>query len=301
MTQTLPLPIYRNLDSFRSACHDARQRGQRVALVPTMGALHEGHFALVRKARELADFVAVSVFVNPTQFGPSEDFACYPRTLEQDACGCHSAGADCVFAPEAAQMYPPGDATRVHVATLTDSLCGRSRPGHFDGVATVVTKLFAVTGPCIAVFGKKDYQQFRVIDRLVKDLLFDVHVVAHPIVREHDGLALSSRNRYLSPEQRALASRIPQGLTHAVQAFQQGERNVGAFTRIVTTALGPLRDTVDYVSITDALTLQPMDSSDHIVDFALLALAVRVGSARLIDNVVLGQDPAPVNLTENQP
>ncbi len=203
-------------EAFRRACDEARARGLRVGLVPTMGALHAGHAALIAEARRHASFVVVSIFVNPTQFGPAEDFARYPRTLEADAATCERAGAAAVFAPAADAMYRPGDETRVRVGATAAPLCGAHRPGHFEGVATVVAKLFALTGPSVAVFGRKDYQQLRVISRFTADLFLPVEIVGLRTVREPDGLALSSRNAYLSPEQRAAALAIPRGLSAAV-------------------------------------------------------------------------------------
>jgi pantoate--beta-alanine ligase len=193
--------VVKSPEEARAACDAARARGLRVGLVPTMGALHEGHIALVHEALRHADFVMCSIFVNPTQFGPNEDFARYPRDLEGDMRKLE--GVSVVFAPEATAMYPAGDETRVHVGPLAAHLCGPHRPGHFEGVATVVTKLFAITGACTAVFGKKDYQQLAILRRVAIDLFLPVTVVGHPIVRQRDGLAMSSRNAYLSPEERA--------------------------------------------------------------------------------------------------
>lgn len=258
-----------------------------------MGALHEGHLALVREAHRRCGFVAVSVFVNPTQFGPGEDLDNYPRTLEQDIEGCAEAGASCVFAPERFAMYPPGETTRVRVEGLSDPLCGAHRPVHFVGVATVVTKLFVVTGPCVAVFGRKDYQQWRIIERLARDLLFHVEVVGHPTVREPDGLAMSSRNKYLSASDRRRAAAIPRGLSAAVRAFEAGERRVVTLRSLVLDTIEPVADAIDYVEVADADTLEPHGPSGEIPDRAVLALAARIGQARLIDNVVFGQDPAP--------
>lgn len=293
MTNSSTIMLYDNIDSLREACCSARAKGQRVALVPTMGALHRGHLTLIRHARSVADFVVVSIFVNPTQFGPSEDLASYPRTLREDMQGCEQAGADCVFAPTASQMYPDGETTRVHVSGLTDWLCGRSRPGHFDGVATIVSKLFVIVGPCIAVFGRKDYQQLKVIERLVKDMLFDVQVVGVPTVREEDGLALSSRNRYLNPQQRARARSISQGLADAVWLFDKGQRSAGAIRRAVLGRVTEIAAGIDYVQVADAETLVPIGDEETIGERVLVAVAIRVGNARLIDNVVVGQDGVP--------
>ncbi len=203
------MQVLREPLEFRRACDDARARGLSVGFVPTMGALHEGHAALIREARKHAEFVAVSVFVNPTQFGPNEDLARYPRTLEKDAEMCGAAGASIVFAPTDKTMYPPGDETRVRVGATAAELCGAFRPGHFEGVATVVTKLFSLAGACTAVFGRKDYQQLQVIKRFTADLFLPVTIIGLRTVREPDGLAMSSRNAYLSPEQRLAALAIP--------------------------------------------------------------------------------------------
>ena len=279
---------------FRRACDDARARGLSVGLVPTMGALHEGHAALIREARKHADFVAVSVFVNPTQFGPTEDLARYPRTLEKDAEMCAAAGASLVFAPTEGVMYPPGDETRVRVGATAAELCGAFRPGHFEGVATVVTKLFALAGACTAVFGRKDYQQLQVIKRFTADLFLPVTVIGLRTVREPDGLAMSSRNAYLSPEQRRAALAIPRGLTAAARAFAAGERSAGALTALARAEVAPIATSIDYVDAADPDALRVLGPSETVSDRALLALAIRLGGARLIDNMVLGEEPPPL-------
>jgi len=202
------IPVFEQPEAFRDALEHARRQGKRVGLVPTMGALHAGHLALIAEARARASFVAASVFVNPTQFGPQEDFARYPRTLDRDVELCAGAGADCVFAPAVEAMYPDGELTRVRVEGLSESLCGSTRPGHFEGVATIVAKLFSLAGACVAVFGRKDYQQLKVIERMARDLLYPVEVVGHRTVREPDGLAMSSRNRYLSGDERVRSRRL---------------------------------------------------------------------------------------------
>src|SRR5260221_218014 len=194
--------VARAREAFRQALGRARTKGDRVGFVPTMGALHSGHLQLAREAKRRAPYTAFSIFVNPTQFGPNEDLGRYPRDLEGDLRKCASVGVDLVFAPDASEMYPAGDATRVRVGALSEALCGPFRAGHFEGVATVVAKLFALAAPCLAVVGRKDYQQLRVIERMARDLLFDVEVVGVPTVRDDDGLAMSSRNAYLSPEER---------------------------------------------------------------------------------------------------
>jgi pantoate--beta-alanine ligase len=222
--------VARSVEEFRRACDAARAAGHQLGLVPTMGALHEGHVALVADARRRAGKVAVTIFVNPTQFGANEDFGRYPRSLEADTELCREAGANIVFTPEVADMYSGGERTRVHVAGLTDGLCGPFRPGHFDGVATIVAKLCSVAGPALAVFGRKDYQQLAVVRRMAADLLLPVTVVGHPTVRDPDGLALSSRNAYLSAEERMRALSLPRALSTVVGAHPRGERS-GALER----------------------------------------------------------------------
>jgi pantoate--beta-alanine ligase len=281
-------------EAFREACARARSDGRVVALVPTMGALHRGHMSLVAEAKRRADFVAVSVFVNPTQFGPNEDLDRYPRTLEADAARCQEAGVALLFAPSAAGMYPEGDETRVHVGATAEAFCGQHRPGHFEGVCTVVAKLLALTGPCVAVFGRKDYQQWRVLTRMARDLHLPVQIVGAPTVREPDGLALSSRNAYLVEAARERALAIPRGLSAAVAAFEAGERNAAELVRTVTAIVEPAVDRVDYIELANADTVRPLSSDERVQDKAVLALAAFVGTTRLIDNVVLGEDPAPI-------
>jgi pantoate--beta-alanine ligase len=274
------------------ACDEARRSSSApIGFVPTMGALHDGHLALVREARRRAPFVAVSIFVNPTQFGPSEDFARYPRDLNADVARLASVGADAVFAPDAAAMYPEGEQTRVHVGNLAASLCGPFRPGHFEGVATVVTKLFALAGASVAVFGKKDYQQLAILRRLAIDLFFPVEVVGHPIVREADGLAMSSRNAYLSPPDRQRALALSRGLGEAWKAFAAGERDASALRAKARAEVERGADSIDYVEVADAGTLAPVEGA--VGARAVVAIACRIGSTRLIDNVVLGEDPLP--------
>jgi pantoate--beta-alanine ligase len=288
------MEIWRSTDAFRHACDEARRRGERVALVPTMGALHRGHQALVTEACKHASFVAVSVFVNPTQFGPNEDFARYPRDLDGDVKKSAEAGARGVFAPPPNEMYPPGDETRVRVGALANELCGPHRPGHFEGVATVVAKLLILTGPSSAYFGRKDFQQLKVIQRIVKDLFIPVEVVGLPTIREQDGLAMSSRNAYLSRETRARAVAIPRGLTDAARAFALGERRVGELVRLVRARIEPIADSIDYIDAADPETLQVFGPDRTAPERTLVAVAIRTGGARLIDNMVLGEDPPPI-------
>jgi pantoate--beta-alanine ligase len=279
---------------FREIAEASRRATSRpIGFVPTMGALHEGHLALVREAKRRSPFVVVSIFVNPTQFGPNEDFSRYPRDLVSDVAKLASVGADAVFAPEPASMYPPGDETRVHVGALAAPLCGRFRPGHFEGVATVVAKLFALAGPCVAVFGKKDYQQLAILRRLATDLFFPVEIVGHPIVREADGLALSSRNAYLSPPDRQRALALSRGLAAAWRAFAHGERRAGVLRGLARAQVESGADSIDYVEVADADSLAPREGETEVGARALVAIACRIGATRLIDNVVLGEDPSP--------
>jgi pantoate--beta-alanine ligase len=287
------MQLFRELEAFRRACDEARSRGQRVGLVPTMGALHAGHIALITEAKQRTDFIAVSIFVNPTQFGPSEDLSRYPRDMDRDMEKCAAAGAALVFAPSVEAMYPKGEETRVRVGATAAPLCGAHRPGHFEGVATIVTKLFVLTGPCTAVFGRKDYQQLQVIKRLTQDLLLPIEIVGVRTVREPDGLAMSSRNAYLSAEQRQKALAIPRGLAAAARAFAEGERRAGVLAFKVTAEVAKVADAIDYVSVADPESLRVFGPEQAAGDRALCALAVRLGGARLIDNLVLGQDPEP--------
>jgi pantoate--beta-alanine ligase len=272
----------------RALCDAARKRDERVGFVPTMGALHAGHLALMREARRRARFLMVSIFVNPAQFGPNEDFSRYPRDLESDLEKVASVGADAVFEPEPAEIYPPGDQTRVRVGALTEPLCGAFRPGHFEGVATVVAKLFGIAGPSVAVFGRKDYQQLLVVRQMARDLFMPVEVVGHAIVREPDGLATSSRNAYLSDDERARALSLVRGLQAAARCFAAGERRARELERIARAPLELSATSIDYVEVRDADTLAPLDSDAGAR--ALLAVACHVGATRLIDNIVLGED-----------
>ena len=278
--------------ALRDACDEARAAGRRVGLVPTMGALHAGHLSLIEVARDRgADFVALTVFVNPLQFAPTDDFDRYPRTLDGDVAACREAGVDLVFAPADGAMYPPGFSTEVRVGGVTSMLEGVHRPGHFDGVTTVVTKLLNLAGPCVAVFGRKDYQQWRTLSRLARDLDLPVDVVGAPIVREADGLALSSRNRYLSSAERGRALALVEGLRSAWDAFEGGERDA---TAVLACARAPVEarfDAIDYVAVADPDDLSPAGAT--LGDRALLAVAAHLGETRLIDNVVLGEDPRP--------
>jgi pantoate--beta-alanine ligase len=277
---------------LRAACDGARADGRRVAVVPTMGFLHDGHRSLMRAARAAADYVVVTIFVNPLQFGANEDLDRYPRDLAGDLALCEAEGIDCVFSPSVAEMYPRSPLTTVHVAELTDDLCGAARPTHFDGVTTVVAKLFAIVGPCAAFFGRKDAQQLAVVTRMADDLNLPVEVVGCPIVREADGLAMSSRNAYLAPEDRTAALVLSGALRGAVDAIVAGERDARTIERLVSSSVAAeSRVALEYVEVRDALELSRMKALDGSV---LIALAARVGATRLIDNVVVCIDDAGV-------
>ncbi|WP_020475315.1 pantoate--beta-alanine ligase [Zavarzinella formosa] len=278
-------PVVPSIAEVRQLVREARQAGRRVGFVPTMGALHAGHAALIRQARLETDFVVVSIFVNPTQFGPTEDFGKYPRTLEDDRQLCTAVGTDLIFAPDAATMYPPDASTFVEVPALQTGLCGDRRPGHFRGVATVVLKLFNIVAPDVAYFGQKDYQQARLLQQMAEDLNVPTQVVMCPTVRESDGLAMSSRNRYLSPVERGHAVCLIQSLEHAKLMLAAGERHVNLLVRGMVDILEQTPGArIDYVEIRDAKTLQPIGVVERP---AVAALAVFLGTTRLIDNLIL--------------
>lgn len=278
-------PVVDTVANLRTAVAAARVAGQTVGFVPTMGALHEGHAALVRAAKAECGFVVVSVFVNPTQFGPKEDFAKYPRTLDADRELCAQAGADLVFAPSAAEVYPPGATAFVEVPGLADGLEGPSRPGHFRGVCTVVLKLFNMVQPDVAIFGAKDAQQARIIIKMVADLNVPVTVRIAPTVREADGLALSSRNRYLSAAERAVAPRIYAALQAIRTRAAAGEIDVARLESALAAELSAIPGTrLDYARIVEDATLEPLNRLDRP---ALVAVAVFLGTTRLIDNVTI--------------
>lgn len=263
-----------------------RREGAVIGFVPTMGCLHAGHIALMRRALPAADVLVASIFVNPIQFGPKEDFKRYPRTFRRDAAMCRTAGVDILFCPDVARMYAPDHSVYVEETRISTALCGASRPGHFRGVATVVTKLFNIVQPDFAVFGRKDAQQARIVERMVRDLNMPVRIVVAPTVREADGLAMSSRNAYLSPEERRRAADINAALKAARGMAAAGERNAGILCRAVARRLaeGSPSMTIDYISVVD------YDSFDVVKRLSgdnLLAVAVRLGRTRLIDNVRL--------------
>jgi pantoate--beta-alanine ligase len=275
---------------LRTACDEARACGDRVGLVPTMGALHAGHLSLVDEAKRRADFVVATIFVNPLQFGPTEDLDRYPRTLDADVASLRARGVDVVFAPTPTAMYPAGFQTEVAVSKLTEPLDGQFRPGHFRGVTTVVAKLFGLVGASVAVFGRKDYQQWRVLDRMARDLDMPIEVVGMPTVREADGLALSSRNRYLDDAARARALAIARGLRSASDAFAEGERDPRALEALVRAPIEAAFDRIDYVEARHPESLEALEGASE--DIVVL-VAAHLGTTRLIDNCVLGRDPRP--------
>ena len=266
-----------------------RLRGERIGLVPTMGALHDGHLSLIDAVRAAgATRIVVSIFVNPLQFGPHEDLAKYPRTLAADIAGCEQRGVDVVYTPAPDAMYPKGFQTHVEVEQISREHEGPLRPGHFRGVATVVNKLFNATGPCIAAFGRKDYQQLQVITRMVRDLDLPIQLLPCPTLREADGLAMSSRNRYLNAEQRTRANAIYRGMHAASAAFAAGERTTSTLLALASTEIDKLFDSRDYVTIADAHALATADIQAP--DASVMLVAARLGATRLIDNCLLGHE-----------
>ena len=270
---------------MRWAVREARRAGKRLGFIATMGALHEGHLSLVRAAKSACDVVAVSIFVNPLQFGPTEDLAKYPRTFERDSGLLEKEAVDFIFAPTPAEMYPAGAVTYVTVEGLSDKLCGRSRPGHFRGVTTVVAKLFHIVEPDAAFFGQKDAAQSTIIRRMVQDLNLPIEIVVCPIVREPDGLAMSSRNAYLTPQERKSALVLHRSLTEIKNRFDLGERStaklIAAGKQLLSREAGVR---LDYLEIVDPSTLDPVTLLHRP---ALVAVAAIVGNTRLIDNIVL--------------
>jgi len=262
-----------------------RQEGKIIAFVPTMGCLHEGHLALMREGKQRGNVMIISIFVNPTQFGPGEDYERYPRDMKRDLKLAQGAGVDIVFTPTAHEMYPNGFQTTVEVAEVTTNLCGISRPGHFKGVTTVVTKLFNIVKPHLTLFGQKDYQQLVTIKRMVEDLNMDIEVIGIPTVREHDGLAMSSRNAYLKPKKRKEAATLYRALRKGEELFRRGERNSAV---ILDTIRGIIEEehsaAINYIKICDSHTLADIA---EIKDEAIIALAVTIDKTRLIDNLIL--------------
>lgn len=280
------MEIFRRREEMQSWADARRAGGERIGLVPTMGYLHEGHLSLLRTARERGcDAVAATLFVNPAQFGPGEDFERYPRDEERDTAMLRNAGADALFAPSVGEMYPPGYQTFVEVSERSKGLCGDARPGHFRGVATVVAKLLHIGKPHVAVFGEKDFQQLTVIRRMVRDLDMDVEVVGAPTVREADGLAMSSRNRYLEGEDRRAALCLSRGLFRARDLFRAGERDAERLAAAARAEIGAEpRARLEYAEARDPETLMPL--AGH-ADRLTILVAARVGPARLIDNITL--------------
>jgi pantoate--beta-alanine ligase len=285
--------VVRTIADLRALLKPLREQGQRIGFVPTMGFLHEGHGALIRQSSARCDATVVSIFVNPNQFGPGEDLASYPRDLERDQSLCLETGASVLFIPEVAEIYPTGFQTHVEPGRLAEPLCGKFRPGHFRGVATVVAKLFSIVQPDLAFFGQKDYQQAVVIRRMVRDLNMPVDVVVVPTVREADGLALSSRNTYLDEAGRKRSLALSQGLLAAKAAFDAGERKS---TKLIELAKAPLAqvDKVQYLELVDAQTLEPFNGAVNRT--VALCVAAYVGDTRLIDNVILAPSPDEAGL-----
>jgi pantoate--beta-alanine ligase len=282
------MKLVTTVNDTRAAVRDAKREGKRVGLVPTMGALHAGHISLVRAAKARCNFVAASIFVNPTQFGPKEDYSKYPRTLEADREKLEAEGVDLVFAPATEEMYQPGATTFVNVDEISERLDGRSRPGHFRGVATVLAKLFHILEPDVAFFGQKDAAQVAIIRRMVRDLMFPIEIVVAPIVREADGLALSSRNVYLSPEERRQAlvlSRALREIESQHLAGEQDSKKMIEAARVVFATEPSVR--VDYIALVDPETLEDVVTT---AAGTLAAVAAFVGTTRLIDNVILDQN-----------
>lgn len=279
------MEIIRKIATVRKRIEQARRDGKRIGLVPTMGALHAGHMSLIDAAVQKCDYVVVSIFVNPTQFGPDEDLDEYPRDLEADSRLCEEAGVELIFAPDVGEMYPSPNMTWVNVAELTTGLCGRNRPGHFRGVTTVCNKLFNIVRPDVAFFGQKDAQQGIVIKRMVADTNLPLEIEICPTIREKDGLALSSRNKYLDAQQRKDALLLHEALTRARQMVQQGVRDsrqiIAAMNEILQSAPGVA---VEYVSIVDPETLAQLDT---ITERAIIAVAAMVKTTRLIDNIIV--------------
>ncbi len=276
------MEIIKTVDLMQQASDTIRMSGESIALVPTMGFLHEGHLMLMRAAKDHCDQLVVSLFVNPTQFGPNEDFEAYPRDTQGDLKKAEDVGADVMFMPSAKEMYPPGAQTSVVVKDLPQHLCGLSRPGHFDGVTTVVAKLFHIVKPHAAVFGQKDYQQLAVISRMVMDLDMDIQIIGVPTVREADGLAMSSRNSYLKPEERISALSLKKSLDLAQRLFREGEKKAQVVKDFVKSYIleHPYTE-IDYITLCDPVTLEDVNT---LSDGTLMAMAVRVGKTRLIDN-----------------
>ena len=280
------MKIIETVKEMQAFAESLRNAGKKIAFVPTMGYFHEGHLNLMRIGRKLGDCLVISIYVNPTQFGPNEDLAKYPRDFERDRELAASVGVDVIFYPPNEEMYPPGYQTYVNVEEVTNNLCGLSRPGHFRGVTTVCCKLFNMVKPHVTIFGKKDFQQLTAIKRMVIDLNMDLEVVAMETTREPDGLAMSSRNIYIKPEERESALSLSRSLKMAKEMYERGEREAGVILAAVRKFIeGHPHARIDYVQICDTGTMKDVERLDG---EAVIALAVRVGSARLIDNYVFG-------------
>jgi pantoate--beta-alanine ligase len=282
------MEVIATVKEMQQRSEQLRQKGKTIVFVPTMGYLHEGHLALMRDGKQEGDALIISIFVNPTQFGPGEDYERYPRDMKRDLRLAQKVGVDIVFTPSAHEMYPDGFQTAVEVAKITKNLCGLSRPGHFRGVTTVVAKLFNIVKPHVSLFGQKDYQQLVTIKRMVEDLNMDIETIGIPTVRERDGLAMSSRNAYLSPQKRKEATSLYRALRTGEELFRQGERNTAA---ILTKIRGIIEEgnsaTIDYAKICDAHTLEDIE---EIKGEAIIAMAVHIGKTRLIDNIILKEE-----------
>ena len=279
------MEVIAGVKQMQERSQQLRAQRETIAFVPTMGYLHEGHLSLMREGRKRADALIISIFVNPTQFGPGEDYERYPRDMKRDLQLAQGVGVDIVFTPSVQEMYPQGFQTYVEVEKVTKNLCGISRPHHFRGVTTVVTKLFNIVKPHLALFGQKDYQQLVTIKRMVEDLNMDIEIIGLPTVREPDGLAMSSRNAYLSPEQRRAALSLYRSLCKGEELFRQGTKNAKAILREIRKIIKAEKlAQIDYAKICDPHTLEDID---EIEGEALIALAVKIGETRLIDNVVL--------------
>ena len=278
------MEVIKKKDKMRGLVDEAKARGETVGLVPTMGFFHEGHLELMRRARAECDVVVVTLFVNPTQFGPGEDLDAYPRDFERDRALAESVGVDYIFAPEVEEMYPEGAATFVEVEELHRVMCGRTRPGHFRGVATIVSKLFNIVPAHMAYFGQKDAQQLVIIRKMAADLDFPIEIIPVPTVRESDGVAMSSRNTYLEPEEREQAIALHRSLEAARLLVEQGQRQAGKIRSPMENLIStfPLVN-LEYISICDNIFLRPLEELSGEV---LVAVAVRIGRARLIDNMV---------------
>jgi len=282
------MKIINSVQQMQSFAESLRRQGKRISFVPTMGYFHEGHLDLMREARKIADCLVISIYVNPTQFGPKEDLSKYPRDFERDSKMAQNVGVDVIFYPPDEEMYPGNYQTYVNVEKVTLNLCGLSRPGHFRGVTTICTKLFNIVKPHVAVFGKKDYQQYVTIKRMVTDLNLDLEIVGLPTVRESDGLAMSSRNVYLKGNERSSALSLVQSLKKARMLYDAGERKSAVILNEVTKIIKSVPHTeIDYIKICAADTLMDID---EITEEAVIALAVRVGTTRLIDNHVFSDD-----------